>query len=1235
MAGLRSKTVVPVGTASWINTERSTALQFIQQEAEEFTFSARNEMDWLNEHMADVFAKLPKTMTDIFKTPGKLRGKTPRTVRKRDALESRAPLTDIFAPALNTLTPAHEQAELEKSMQSAAAIASAKKNQPASSGQKSHLTGSGKENTDSGYNASDDSEFEFAPENESTPLALAGVFQGPVTHLRNSEPGVNGTPGLPNAGEDQDVEMEDAPPSDRNTHREFMLAMQAMQSNTSPSRYDEQYDTPGRYNGPIDHTAQQSPAQDEPGSAMTPDGSPLRDNLLGQTENRSPSDRSSPEQQVVRKSSLSFAALPAREPMAAKSSFGGIESNASHMDLPPSRRPGYYGSLAPPPNPDDMSDDAVETESVNADDHMHIDNEEKDVPPTKDSDEMTETKLYRKTSTQRLHERISQLGQSQPQSRPTKSFTTITQQQQPEKMMNAVAYMADHSRVSGKEQVGMFQGAGRNGDKSGIAQLKAFAAGDAGFGNNDDDDAMDVDVPAQVEYGFDQTKATLARKSAMTPAIMSPLVVTAAPRVPDGTAMRAGTALREQQCEFPQNRPIAAASTMEKSTVEGPLGASKAKLTSLLQSARGIFANSAGVSEQAKVETASPSKMPPRSRADIEAEVRRDIDAAKARREIKLAEAKAAEAKAAEAKEAAEKQLAEAMIAEQNEKDEQIRKAQEMEKAMIQQQQAPVRATKESKRPVKPGKVTAPKTKPVPVAIKVGTASQRELDQRKINPTNANLTSSLQQSTGPSAAGPSRPTLQTKPSAASLRKVTSNNTTKASTATATKPRALAAAARKKEQEEREAQRKLDAKREAERKRAAQQEEERKREQQRKEMEQQRQREHATTTTVEDATRAAQRQMIEKRRQELAKKAAEQKNAQQMRTRAGAKNEMKQPEKTQMQVPLARGELNAARPMSKINAATNLRGHPDESHRSIMHPQMNPARPLKRAAQADETEDEPYGPSNKVGQAYVQIDSKRRHTESEDDDMFGVGPSTGVPRQAMPPPMRQSNFRKDHPLGKTGYTSGYGNGSSVSNNNNGNGKQPAAGLFAHYHQQQQMKSTATIDMAKFAHGAKIPFAEGNGNAGVPSSSISKAQQPHPQSSRSQAIATSSTTKKHSSPTFYEGDAYSLPDIPTDSEDGDGLGNFVVPDWAKSPQLQELLKAQQLIDPETIFGPIPPLNLEEIFKGTTNSKDRHRFRNRTSSANWSGPDRLTQEEIQKDLEARRRLIAAGEWTFNVSS
>lgn len=47
----------PIGAAPWIAEERTTALNIAQSEVEEFMFSAKNELDWLNEHMAEIFSE--------------------------------------------------------------------------------------------------------------------------------------------------------------------------------------------------------------------------------------------------------------------------------------------------------------------------------------------------------------------------------------------------------------------------------------------------------------------------------------------------------------------------------------------------------------------------------------------------------------------------------------------------------------------------------------------------------------------------------------------------------------------------------------------------------------------------------------------------------------------------------------------------------------------------------------------------------------------------------------------------------------------------------------------------------------------------------------------------------------------------------------------------------------------------------------------------------------------------
>ena len=55
MAASRTK-IAPVGSAQWIESEREQAAQFVDQEAEEFSYSVRNELEWLNEHMGDIFS---------------------------------------------------------------------------------------------------------------------------------------------------------------------------------------------------------------------------------------------------------------------------------------------------------------------------------------------------------------------------------------------------------------------------------------------------------------------------------------------------------------------------------------------------------------------------------------------------------------------------------------------------------------------------------------------------------------------------------------------------------------------------------------------------------------------------------------------------------------------------------------------------------------------------------------------------------------------------------------------------------------------------------------------------------------------------------------------------------------------------------------------------------------------------------------------------------------------------
>lgn len=56
MALARSKTAT-VGTAEWLQTERQHADDKIREEVEEFGYAVKNELEWLNAHMGEVFSQ--------------------------------------------------------------------------------------------------------------------------------------------------------------------------------------------------------------------------------------------------------------------------------------------------------------------------------------------------------------------------------------------------------------------------------------------------------------------------------------------------------------------------------------------------------------------------------------------------------------------------------------------------------------------------------------------------------------------------------------------------------------------------------------------------------------------------------------------------------------------------------------------------------------------------------------------------------------------------------------------------------------------------------------------------------------------------------------------------------------------------------------------------------------------------------------------------------------------------
>lgn len=44
-----------VGSSTWISAEKENALQLLQTEKEELMFPAQHQLEWLNEHVSEVF----------------------------------------------------------------------------------------------------------------------------------------------------------------------------------------------------------------------------------------------------------------------------------------------------------------------------------------------------------------------------------------------------------------------------------------------------------------------------------------------------------------------------------------------------------------------------------------------------------------------------------------------------------------------------------------------------------------------------------------------------------------------------------------------------------------------------------------------------------------------------------------------------------------------------------------------------------------------------------------------------------------------------------------------------------------------------------------------------------------------------------------------------------------------------------------------------------------------------
>ncbi|KOC17810.1 inner centromere protein [Aspergillus flavus AF70] len=1306
MAASGARAQKPVGSAAWISTEKENFTNLLNQEMEEVEYPVRHEMDWLNEHMAEIFSNNQFNFTEAFKTPGKLRGKTPRTARKRDPAENRVPLSEIFSTSHNRFedkvasptphrSPAKQKAPVSVPTPAPAAATPTKPKHATENAPRLQYPDLSKDlnslttyNTDSGYHEMPDEGEEeedddvvltqVQPESQtstqpfdsqptpkdvqehrssisrrSTAASFHSAHEDVQQRGNTVEPmQIDSTPKeatkehtpqpLPKAKEPEpkpETEVQPEPEPEPEVEPE-------VQSDVEPDGEDDAEPEAKEPTPALQQEAEQveepeaapetqlpktisSPAKSSPMKTSAPQPSEPReevkddakDDMALDDENLddigSPSDGSTPDRPLIRKSSLSFASLPAREPLMKKSLGGSRISRTSHIVIAKINNTGGSGFLGRQTGGHRSTQAALDENATNGE-KMDLDDDKQGSQEDTDADTKA-SKLHNKSSTQRLHEKISMLGKLQP-SRPTKSIpavqglssTQVTYPELPSSKADTKPETAsqkshgtpapepmeteddDWIRPFGSPSKANFP-RGQTAD----APEKRSGVGASHATDHDDAPAARKESAASEEPARSSAKqgleAVLGKYS--TPTYSSP-------QRPSHQAKVSTSHLDSQVSTTPAGSPLAQ---------DGLVSASKSRLQSIVRSAKGLFTNSGGVAAAARMEASSPDEhrvqrservepdrtsrkvpqptrdhSPPRqegrrTRSSTEREERRkqkeledrqreeeEEQAERARQQEKERQ-RAAQLKAAQEKLSAENESRKAPVAPTPQKMSQLQKHSSREpepsyEAASKPTARPSVSQQQStrQRPPRPTRETLqkPKPQPQPVSIRVGSALSRHI------PLASSSVSGAAESSVPAptpASASKQPTLKKKASNSSLHTASSNSSFKSSVSSQTQRKAQLASERKREQEEREARRREEQRRELERKRAAQQQEETRRQEMRSRAEAERRERLAS----EDPKKAAQMQAIEKRRLENARRLE----------RQGSQ----QPEMNTTHPP-ERPASQAARPASRL-------GSMQPYNRTINPPQPNPAKPPKRGL-----DDEPghRSAAPKPGTMQPSGETKRRRTEDEHNPVM---------RPTMAPPIRQSNIRKESMIRKEPTKpSMYGHA------------QPGSSIFK---TAQSQRPAHPMDMAKYASG-KIPFAE-------PSNA------PQPATHKTPVASSSAKKSAHKpSPNYPNGENIHLPEIATDSEDEDSDAEMLpVPKWAQPKELESLLRQQEGLEADSIFGPIAPFSLEETFKSDKRIK---KFRERTSSANWAGTDALTQEEIRRDLAERQRLRLNGGWSFN---
>ncbi|KAH9864027.1 hypothetical protein J1614_009960 [Plenodomus biglobosus] len=1166
----RSKALA-IGSAGWILEERHQSNDLVAQELEDFGFSVRNELEWLNEHMFDVFANGGQNNLDVFKTPGKLRGKTPRTARKKNA-EPRQPLANILsANSHRRLSPAEmslkntllksatkprfhiaEDAEITSRVQSPTAQT------PIARQLFSNALGSGKENIESGVPAdafdkrpAQPLAAPWSPVQSSQDSAMTSddVFSPPQTQstqptqandsfkstLHEEDERCDTGDSFVSANEafgaskedvcsknDDAMDVDDSRANLSNSDAQGTVVHHDLSSNgdedesmedlpdfpNPPRVVSEQYSISAETHDALD-TANHRVLVPEPKNLFAPDqsttpaGQPpveevefddtvvhhnVDDQMDMDDDVRSPSDNSSPVKPLVRKSSLTFASLPAREPLIAKKSMGNRVSRTSHVDQARGRN-SQMGRFTGGKSLGGSQ--LAHPAEAHHDDGMDVDTER----PELQREDSETTKIHNKTSTQRLFERINMLKQQN--EAPKRISQNIQSSQSSQPQIFSTQPKEDISQAQSSQPL--------------YPALHSVET--ANNDENDDDD--DWISPVFMAGAAPKTTKPALSKSH-----------TAEPRQSPAKSKPAGlTSASNPDLPSAAESTTPVGSPAGKKYMDGALSASKSKLYSAFRSAKEKLIGSSAASAQAKLDVLNQSPRRPQitsqdSADDIFTSPKRTErpagifshirspskesnkssksdksammpgsptkgDSRRTRSSTEREKQKERETREKDAKEVKQQQRAEDRLRDMRDK-EQSKAAAQHQKAKAIGAKTPSAMSSQSslRQPTANGAAKTPVAAPAasqqppfrPGHTRTNTASSKEQDidsgdempppppPKSLLPTTKTTKASLREPrklTKPA----SKDTL---PKTKAPQKIMVNlNSSTYGRAPPPAPRPAPVASKA-----------LPVAPQAVVKPSA-----------------------PAPRPISAAARPA---------SAMAGKAGSSKAAQPIAKPTGPRLNRAQTlatEKPKAPAPAPRADLGAARPVSRMQTVQDAT--------RINIPQINPAKPPKRPFQG------------------------------ENDETLHR------------PAKRPSQQAKMNPI--------------------------------------------TPAHSQFAKG-KIPFAE-----------------------------TAHQSQQQVPPIQYpNGDDIKLPEIMTDSEDEDSDNDFEQPSWVNTPNLREMLSNQQLMDPEAIFGPIPALEMEKVFP----NKERHkRFRERTSSAFWAN-DEVTAEEKRKEKEARERLVREGGWTYNPS-